>query len=65
MIFAFESWTDFLLMGGYAEYVWSAVGVTLLVLAGQLVYALKQNAKIKRSIVTRTKEFDEKNGDNK
>jgi heme exporter protein CcmD len=31
---------DFLVMGGYAGYVWSAIGVTLAVLAGLLVQSL-------------------------
>ncbi|GED21105.1 heme exporter protein CcmD [Halomonas halmophila] len=31
---AFDSWHAFLAMGGHAAYVWSAYGVTLLLLAG-------------------------------
>ncbi|MDN3524037.1 heme exporter protein CcmD [Halomonas sabkhae] len=31
---AFDSWHAFLAMGGHATYVWSAYGVTLLLLAG-------------------------------
>ena len=32
--------TSFLAMGGYAGYVWPAYGLTLLVLAGLLVWSL-------------------------
>lgn len=35
---AFSSWSAFFAMGGYAFYVWFAVGVTLFSLAGLLLY---------------------------
>ena len=37
---AFENLADFLQMGGYWAYVWSAYGVTLAVLAGNLLLPL-------------------------
>ncbi|NDL65343.1 heme exporter protein CcmD [Acerihabitans arboris] len=39
---AFVSWTAFFAMGGYAFYVWLAVAVTLLSLAGLIVHTLWQ-----------------------
>lgn len=39
------SWTDFLAMGGYAPYVWGAVGVLPLALAAELLtLALQRRA---------------------
>ncbi|AJI94055.1 heme exporter protein CcmD [Yersinia ruckeri] len=37
---AFHSWVEFFAMGGYAFYVWLAVAVTLLALAGLWVHTL-------------------------
>ena len=37
---AFDSFADFLSMNGHGVYVWSAYGITLLVLAGNLLYPL-------------------------
>jgi heme exporter protein D len=46
MIWAFENWSDFFMMGHYALYVWSAVGATCALLIGQLVYTINQNKKV-------------------
>ncbi|MEL6200045.1 MAG: heme exporter protein CcmD [Pseudomonadota bacterium] len=37
---------EFLAMGGYALYVWSAFGVTLVVLAGNWWFARRRHAQI-------------------
>ncbi len=37
-----ESMSEFLHMGGYAPYVWTAFGVTMLVLVWNLVAAVRQ-----------------------
>lgn len=39
---AFSSWHDFWLMGGYAAYVWPAVGATLLPLFMLLIHIFWQ-----------------------
>ena len=36
--------TDFLLMGGYAPYVWSAYGITLIVLVVNIWAAYRRHA---------------------
>lgn len=38
----------FLAMGGYGGYVWSAFAITAIVLAANLVYALRQKQKALR-----------------
>ena len=43
MKWAFASWSDFWMMGHYALYVWSAVGFTVLMLGGLLVWSIKQH----------------------
>ena len=45
--------TEFLAMGGYAEYVWSAYFITLVVLVGNVVLARSGLKQIKRQIVSR------------
>ncbi len=37
---------EFLAMGGYAGYVWSAFGVTAVVMAGNLVMARRRHAQM-------------------
>lgn len=34
---SFESWSEFLAMGGHARYVWLSYGLAVLVLTGNLV----------------------------
>jgi heme exporter protein D len=38
--------TDFLLMGGYAPYVWSAYGITLIVLVVNIWAAYRRHAEM-------------------
>lgn len=49
-MWAFESWADFWHMGGYAGYVWSAVGITAAVFMAQLVYTIKQHKATKQRL---------------
>lgn len=44
------SWNDFFHMGGYAPYVWTSWGLTLLVLLWQFIQPKRLNAKIKAEI---------------
>ncbi|TCP91277.1 heme exporter protein D [Cricetibacter osteomyelitidis] len=37
----FETWNDFLNMGGYGFYVWLAYGVSLVTIAGLAVQSIK------------------------
>lgn len=42
---AWDNWSDFLAMGGYARYVWGSFGVVLVALAGeQVALLLRQRA---------------------
>lgn len=43
------NWSDFFAMGGYALYVWGSYGVTVLVLAIEVVLVLQK----KRSVLRR------------
>lgn len=38
--------TDFLLMGGYAAYVWSSYGITLIVLVANIWAAYRRHAEM-------------------
>ncbi|MBT8114227.1 MAG: heme exporter protein CcmD [Arenicella sp.] len=42
------NWSEFFHMGGYAFYVWSAWGLTALVLLWQFIQPKRRNAKIRR-----------------
>lgn len=42
--------TDFLQMGGYAAFVWSAYGLALVVLLGNVIAPLRQRRKLLREI---------------
>ena len=44
------NWTEFFDMGGYAFYVWSAWGLTALVLFWQFIQPKLRNAKIKQQL---------------
>lgn len=37
-----KSWHEFLLMGGFAAYVWPAYGIAALVLIGNAVFPLRR-----------------------
>lgn len=50
MIPAFSCWQDFLAMGGYAFYVWLAVGFTLFPLVALLLYSLFQYRRVSADI---------------
>lgn len=51
MNFSFTCWSAFLLMGGYAFYVWTAVIFTLVPLMAPIVQTLWQQQAIRRDIV--------------
>ncbi|QYJ75653.1 MULTISPECIES: heme exporter protein CcmD [Shewanella] len=42
----FESFTDFINMGGYAFYVWLAYGVTFTSLATLIILSTRQKSKV-------------------
>lgn len=44
------NWHEFFNMGGYAFYVWTSWGLTVLVMVWQVLQAKAINAKIKREI---------------
>lgn len=41
------NWHDFFAMGGYAVYVWTSWGLTLVVLLWQFIHPKRANVKIK------------------
>lgn len=49
-MWAFESWAEFCYMGGYAGYVWSAVGITVAVFIAQLGYAIREHKAAKQRV---------------
>ena len=49
------SWESFLYMGGYAVYVWSAYGVTALVLVGNLLWPVVQRKQLLRQLTIKQK----------
>ncbi|MBA1148116.1 heme exporter protein CcmD [Ectothiorhodospiraceae bacterium WFHF3C12] len=50
------SLTEFLAMGGYGAYVWSAYGITVAVLAWQLILPVVQRRQIVRQIRRRKRQ---------
>lgn len=50
---SFANWSEFLHMGGYAFYVWTAYGLTLVVLAGIVLAALRRHRQLRRSLARR------------
>jgi heme exporter protein D len=58
MMLSFTAIQDFLRMGGYADYVWSAYGITLAVLAVNVGLILRKQKrvikKIRKTHVNRT-----------
>ena len=51
------SWTEFFRMGGYAFYVWTSFGLALIVLSGNVIWAVKRKhrvvADLKRAAIAR------------
>ncbi|MCG8381099.1 MAG: heme exporter protein CcmD [Gammaproteobacteria bacterium] len=47
--------SEFLSMGGYAQFVWPSYGLTLIVLAMNLIIAWQQNKQLKRTLKRRLK----------
>ena len=44
------NWSEFFNMGGYALYVWSSWGLTLVVFAWHIIQAKQQHRKIKNQL---------------
>lgn len=51
---AFSSWHSFFAMGGYAFYVWLAVGVTLVSLGALVVFIGWQGKRVRAAIYQRS-----------
>ncbi|MGA8262265.1 MAG: heme exporter protein CcmD [Arenicellales bacterium] len=51
------NWTEFFRMGGYAFYVWTSFGLALIVLSGNVIWAVKRKqrviADLKRAAIAR------------
>ena len=45
-----DNFSDFLAMGGYAAYVWPAVGLTLVVLVGFVVTSVRRLRRTRRQL---------------
>jgi heme exporter protein D len=45
-----DNFSDFLAMGGYAAYVWPAVGLTLVVLIGFVVTSVRRLRRTRRQL---------------
>lgn len=45
-----NTWREFLAMGGYGLYVWSAYGLSAILLLGNLVAALRRERRVIREI---------------
>lgn len=54
MTMAWTSWSDFFGMGGYALYVWGAVGVSLAALAAEVLALRHRAAGARRAALWRT-----------
>lgn len=46
----FATWSDFFYMGGYALYVWSAYGLTVLVLGAILLSAWRRHQRLRQEL---------------
>ncbi|MEE8197425.1 MAG: heme exporter protein CcmD [Acidiferrobacterales bacterium] len=44
------NWSDFIVMGGYGHYVWSAYGFTTVVLALNIVIPLRRRHSVMRTL---------------
>ena len=51
----FDSFSDFLQMGNHGLYVWSAYGLTTVVLLASLWYPIKRRKDLTRDYIRRTK----------
>ena len=51
----FSSWSEFFQMGGYARYVWTAYGLTLVVLGGIVIAQLARHRRLRRDIARRAR----------
>jgi heme exporter protein D len=49
------TWQIFLEMGGYAFYVWTAYGITLLVLVANILWPVLQRKQLLRQLILRQK----------
>ena len=49
----FESFSAFLQMGQHGPYVWSAYGISLLLILSNVVLALRQGRRVRQQIVQR------------
>lgn len=51
------NWNEFFYMGGYAFYVWTSFGLALIVLSGNVIWAVKKKhqvvAQLKRAAMVR------------
>ena len=50
---SFSSWSEFLQMGGYAFYVWTAYSLTLVVLGGAVLLPLLRYRRLRREATRR------------
>tara|TARA_R110000868_G_scaffold144960_5_gene364571 strand:- start:6576 stop:6761 length:186 start_codon:yes stop_codon:yes gene_type:complete len=51
----FHSFTEFFSMGGYAGYVWSAFGVGVVVLVGNLIQPMLHHKKVIKQLAMKIK----------
>ena len=61
MNFQFESFSDFLGMGGYALYVWVSYGLFLLFIVGNVVPPLLSKQKILKQLIARSRREENSN----
>lgn len=40
------NWSEFFYMGGYAFYVWTSFGLALIVLSGNVIWAMKRKQQV-------------------
>lgn len=50
---SFSNWSDFLHMGGYAFYVWTAYGLTLVVLSMAVLAPWRRHRRLRRELARR------------
>jgi heme exporter protein D len=51
----FSSWSEFLHMGGYALYVWTSYGLTVVVLGGLLLALVRRHRQLQADLERRTR----------
>jgi heme exporter protein D len=49
----FDSFADFIAMGGHGVFVWSAYGISALLIIGNIVLAVRQQGRVHREIARR------------